>query len=303
MSDRLESDERVSPNEAFTRPENPWRFRVILYGTLLLLVAAAYAFTHYSLIPGIDPYFFDRQTVDVEILEEDGRRYLWGGDGPGQRFDISSFHLNPNHLEYALGRERIPALIAPRFTSISRAQTTLTPDDRTLVAKIGDEVKLYPISILMHHEAVNDTLGGKPILVAYCLLAELGAIYDRSYGDTTYTFGVSGYTYYDWKTWKGRSAFVLWDRETESLWWPPVGKAVSGSSIDIPMNVLDKKLWAQMTWAKAIARFPDALVLDDGQDVEIPDAWPRLKPSDIERVEGRIPRSAIAPHWGENPRL
>lgn len=303
MSGDGNQEESAGQSDAAATKTRRKRFKLIFYSGLLFLVAAAYAFTHYGLIPGLDPYFFDRQTIDAQIVEEDGRRYLWGGDGPGERFDITEFRLDPGRLEYALGRERIPALIDPQFTSVERADAWLHEDGRVLVAKVGSDVKIYPVRILKDHEAVNDTLGGRPILAAYCLLAELGAIYDRSYGDTTYTFGVSGYTYYDWKTWRGRSAFVLWDRETESLWWPPIGKAVSGPSVDVPMKVLEKDLWAQTIWSKARALYPDALVLDMNQHFEKPVDWPPSEPASIDRVKGRAPKSAIAPHWGKNARL
>ena len=124
---------------------------------------------------------------------------------------------------------------------------------------IGTEAKAYPISLLIHHEVVNDTVGGKPVFAAYCVLAKLGAIYDRQLGNHTYTFAVSGYTYADPGIWGGRDAFVLWDRDTESLWLPTIGKAVSGSMTDVPMKLVSKDQWEQTTWGKFKREHPDAL--------------------------------------------
>jgi hypothetical protein len=146
---------------------------------------------------------------------------------------------------------------------------------------------------------VNDTIAGRPIFAAYCYLAELGAVYDRRYGDHMLTFALSGYTYSDDSIWDGRDAFVLWDRDTESLWWPPVGRAVSGPLIDTPMQLLDEALWAQTTWGQARRRHPDALVLRPGQerDFEPPASWPRLDTPTGPALAGE---AGVPPRWGDN---
>lgn len=282
-------------------PNRRVALRVVMYGTLLAALPAAYVVSNYGVIPGYDPNFQKRETDNIKIIEEDGKTLLWGGENPEEHFDITEFRLEPSHLEYGLGRERFPALVRPEFQPAHEA--TLPDNARVLVAKSDDEVKVYPISLMRKYEAVNDALGDRPILAAYCVLADLGAVYDRRVGDTTYTFGVSGYTYYDAFTWSGRSAFVLWDRETESLWWPPIGKAVSGPSIDVPMRVLDHELWAQTTWGEVKDRYSNALVLTGGAAVENPAAWPRTSPPGVPRAKRGAPKSAIAPRWGENTRL
>ena len=279
------------------------RLRIAIYLGLLAFAGFVYVATHYSIFQGYDPYLIPRSTIDANIVEEDGRRFLWGGKGPDQRFDITEFRLNPKHLEYGLGRERIPALTEPKFMSAQAADGFLKEDSRVLVAKLGGEVKVYPITIMKRHEAVNDVVGGRPVLAAYCLLADLGAIYDRTVGDITYTFGVSGYTYYDWRTWRGYSAFVLWDRETESLWWPPLGKAVSGPSVDVPMKLLDRDLWAQTTWGEIRDAYPDARVLRPSQNAERTPDWPRKDPPSVERLSRPVPKNQIAPRWGRNDSL
>ena len=75
---------------------------------------------------------------------------------------------------------------------------------------------------------------------SYCVLADLGAVYSRNYNSKELTFALSGYTYYDKNIWNGLDGFVLWDRETESLWWPLVGKAVSGKLKGVNLLELNK---------------------------------------------------------------
>ncbi len=161
-----------------------------------------------------------------KFFEKDGRKYLYGGEREEQHFDITGYTLKDGQFHYGIGRERFPALLEPTFISVKEAATLWQDEDRFLLAKLGNETKAYSIKDLTHHEVVNDVIGGKPVFAAYCILADLGAMYDRVIGGKEYTFALSGYTYFDPAIWDGLDGFVMWDRETESLWWPLTGKAV-----------------------------------------------------------------------------
>lgn len=200
---------------------------------------------------------------------------------PDDGFDVSEFRLNPAGLNYGLGREAFPALIKPVMAGLDDEQVNaqLTERSRVLLVKVGADTRVYPVDYLMTHEVVNDVVGGRPIFAAFCVLADLGAVYDRQYAHHTLTFGVSGWTYHDLRReiWGGMDAFVLWDRETESLWWPPLGRAISGPLVDTPLKLLDDALWKQTTWGEVKREFPSAVVLKPGQDFERPSSWPRLE--------------------------
>ena len=114
-------------------------------------------------------------------------------------------------------------------------------------------------------------------MAVYCILADLGAIYDRTYGDKVLTFALSGYTYFDEEVWNGADGFVLWDRETESLWWPLVDKAVSGPLKGVKLLEKDKAKWEDTNWAYIKENYPNAKVLKSGQDYERPKSWDKLK--------------------------
>jgi len=234
-----------------------------------------------------------------KIVEKDGRRYLWGGRDESWNFDITNCPLDISHLHYGMGREYRPALIHPEFVSAQEADQWLKDDKRVLAVKIGGEVKAYPADLLTRHGMVNDVVGGRPILAAYCYLAELGAVYDRTSGGRTFTFGCSGYTYFDPRYWQGKDAFVLWDRETESLWWPATGNAVSGAMLGKPMRLLEKDLWSQTTWGALKSLYPKAVALTPGQTMEAPAGWPRFDPAALKELkEPAIPSDSIPPRWG-----
>lgn len=301
----------------FASPDSPRaqrRLRVMLrvvFAFLVLHFLLVYLAPEWLPITREDPFAFSAFTSpsgiapgESRVIEEDGRRYLWAGEDKQEHFDITEFRLKPQQLNYGLGREAFPALLKPEFMSAEEADQWFPQDSRVLAVKVNDQVKVYPVDLLVRHEVVNDEVGGRPIFAAYCILADLGAVYDRKIGQHTLTFAVSGYTYADSGVWDGRDAFVLWDRDTESLWWPPLGKAVSGPLIDQPMKVLESALWSQTTWGQVKSEHPRALVLKPGQDLDRPTKWPKLAttPSTTQPAAPSS-ASAIAPRWGQNTGL
>lgn len=231
-----------------------------------------------------------------KFFEKEGRQYLWGGEKEHEHFDITGYTLKDEQFHYGIGRERFPALIKPKFTTVKEADASFEADARFLILKMGETTRAYSIKDLTHHEVVNDMVEGQPVMAAYCILADLGAIYDRTISGKEFTFALSGYTYFDPEVWDGMDGFIMWDRETESLWWPLIGKAVSGKMQGTPMKVLDEKYWKQTTWGEIKANYPEADVLISGQDFARPKEWKKYTDIQIKEEKGK----AIAPRWGEN---
>ncbi len=242
-----------------------------------------------------------------ELQRRDGRIFLRAGVAPEEEFDITAFRLETDQLHYGSSRERIAALTEPQYITVAEADRWIDVDARVLLLGIGEDVRVYPLSLIRRHELVNDVVGGRPVLVAYCYLADLGAVYDRRAGGRTLTFALSSYTYADPDVWGGRDAFILWDRQTESLWWPPCGRAVSGPMIDTPLALVESELWAQTTWGLIKDSLPGARVLGPRQRLRRPvasrsagAAAPRAEP---DPPPAPLPPEAIAPRWGGNPIL
>jgi hypothetical protein len=85
-------------------------------------------------------------------------------------FDFSK-HSIPLEEILSGGPEKdgIPAILKLVFVSAARADF-LKNDDRVLAFESNGEAKACPIKILNWHEIVNDTIGGRPILITYCPL-------------------------------------------------------------------------------------------------------------------------------------
>lgn len=208
-----------------------------------------------------------------KFFDQGGKRMLYGGKDSTQHFDISNLELKAEQFHYGIGREAFPALLEPQFISVTEADSIWPDTARFLLAYSGNEVKAYAIKDLIRHEVVNDQLNGQPIMAAYCILADLGAIYHRQYGDKELTFALSGYTYFDKNIWNGLDGFVLWDRETESLWWPLIDKAVSGKLKGVQLQLMEETHWKDTQWKVIRESYPNAQVLQSGQDFERPKSW------------------------------
>lgn len=212
-----------------------------------------------------------------KFFEIDGKKMLYGGENENQHFDITDYLLKDEQFHYGIGREKFPAILKPEFISVTEANQIWADSTRFLLAQSGKEVKAYSVEDLTRHEIVNDVLNGQPIMAAYCILADLGAIYERNYGDKELTFALSGYTYYDEDVWNGLDGFILWDRETESLWWPLIGKAVSGPLKNVKLIEMDNDKWNDTTWEYIRDNYPNAKVLKSGQDFERPTEWKKIE--------------------------
>ena len=208
-----------------------------------------------------------------KFFKKNDLQMLFGGEHEKEHFNITNCELKQEQFHYGIGREVFPALLQPEFISVQEADSIWDDSARFLLAYIGKEAKAYSIKDLTHHEVVNDVLDGEPIMASYCILADLGAIYRRNYGSNELTFALSGYTYFDEKVWKGLDGFVLWDRETESLWWPLIGKAVSGPLKETTLIEMGTDKWKDVKWKYIKDNYPDAQVLRSGQDFERPTKW------------------------------
>jgi hypothetical protein len=212
-------------------------------------------------------------TIQGKYYEKDGKWWLYGGPDSATHFDASNFTLDVCKLRYGLGREHFNALREPGFDHISERHHEFNDLDRIVVLRVGSTVKLYPLSTLRVHELVNDRIGGESVMVVYCFLAELAAVYERTYCGKVYTFGVSGYTYLDQRIQNGLESFVLWDRETESLWWPITDRGISGEWAGGRLHRYNGAQWEERRWSEIRDLYPNALVLKRNQYEDPPESW------------------------------
>lgn len=194
--------------------------------------------------------------------EVDDQTFLWGGQDTATHFEITDWTLNSCNLKKGLGREAFYALTDPDYELLSETSVNYPDTSRAVIVSFENTVKVYPYQILRRHETVNEVVDGEPIAVVYCFLADLASVYTREYCGRTLTFAVSGFTYQDPNAYDAKESFILWDRNSESLWWPISDKAVSGAYKDESMVKYNRGRWGVSTFKDIRNRYPDALVLE-----------------------------------------
>jgi uncharacterized protein DUF3179 len=165
-------------------------------------------------------------------------------------FDVSK-NLIPKDEILAGGpsRDGIPAILKPKFETAKEA-SWLKDEDLITGSDYSGVQKAYPLRILVWHEAVNDEIGGIPVLVSYCPLCGSTVVFRRDIRGKTFTFGISGLLY--------QSDVLFYDHQTESLWSQLEMKAVTGEMIGTKLEIFPSVL---ATWKEWKGEHPNTLVL------------------------------------------
>jgi len=134
----------------------------------------------------------------------------------------------------------IPAIDRPVFVPPSAADGWLTPMEPVLAIEIAGDARAYPLQILMWHEVVNDTVGGRPVAATYCPLCNSGLVFRRVVDGVTLDFGTSGKLY--------KSDLVMYDRQSHSLWSQIEGRAIVGERAGTRLALVPANTIAYGDW-------------------------------------------------------
>lgn len=137
----------------------------------------------------------------------------------------------------------IPSIDSPRFIPVDDADKFLQDSDKVVGININNDIRAYPLQILVWHEIVNDNVGGIPVAVTYCPLCFANQIFSRTINNTVVQFGTSGKLY--------NSNLVMYDRTSKSLWSQALGEGIvgkyAGVKLDrIPFDLAYWKDWKQL---------------------------------------------------------
>jgi hypothetical protein len=138
----------------------------------------------------------------------------------------------------------IPSIDNPNFISVQEADEILEDPELVVGLNINEDIRAYPLQILVWHEIVNDIVGGVPVAITYCPLCFTNQIFNRTLEDGNIVeFGTSGKLY--------NSNLVLYDRTSDSLWSQAlaqgiVGKYAGANLQRIPFDVANWKEWKEL---------------------------------------------------------
>lgn len=147
-------------------------------------------------------------------------------------------------------RDQIRSVDEPGFVEPGEA-TWVAPENPVLGVEIDGEARVYPVHLLEFHQIVNDEVGGEPVAVTLDPLTGTPRVYKRRVGDRTLTFGVSGLIH--------NASFLMFDRETESLWLHFTGRAIDGPLAGRQLEGIRVR---QEPFGRWLERAPQSLVLE-----------------------------------------
>ena len=249
------------------------RYTLVIISVLLLACSKQEVSISKTVVSDI---CFESAFKDGRVFYEGDSLYLIGSRSQDWKFDITGWSLNMCNISNGIGRENFPALIKPEYVSIGSEKGVYDTSERCIVMFTEGSPKIYPIILMRSHEVINDVNKGSPVVIVYCVLADFPAVYSRTFCGKELTFAPSGYTYHDINVDDDLRAFVLWDRETESLWWPLIDESVSGPMQGEAMNKKSPNVWKMSTWGEVEKVYPNAKVLKSRQSMPIPTNWPHF---------------------------
>ena len=131
----------------------------------------------------------------------------------------------------------------------------LEPDDTVCGVLLGEHARAYPWFVLANYHAVNDHIGGTPVIVNLCEACNGGAAFLADVAGTTLDFRPFGLKNGTW--------YAI-DFQTGSYWYPFVGKAFDGP---LKGTKLERIRLYFSTWREWVRDHPNTTVVLSSDEV------------------------------------
>ena len=111
------------------------------------------------------------------------------------------------------------------------------------------EAKAYPIRFMVYHHQVQDTVGGKPVMVTYCSVCRTGRVFEPVVNGHNEKFRLVGMDHFN----------AMFEDATTKTWWrQSTGEAIAGP---LKGEVLPEVTSVQLTIRKWFELYPEAWVM------------------------------------------
>jgi hypothetical protein len=106
-----------------------------------------------------------------------------------------------------------------QFVLVSADKNKVDSNRLVIGVSINGEAKAYPIQFMGYHHHVQDTVGGKPIMVTYCTVCRTGRVFEPIVNGKHEKFRLVGMDHFN---------AMLEDATTKSWWRQVNGEAIAG---------------------------------------------------------------------------
>lgn len=108
----------------------------------------------------------------------------------------------------------------PKKKLLVNASENKVDSNRLVIGVVNNgEAKAYPIQFLGYHHQVQDTVGGKPVIVTYCTVCRTGRVFEPSVNSKHEKFRLVGMDHFN----------AMFEDATTKSWWRQVnGEAITG---------------------------------------------------------------------------
>lgn len=108
----------------------------------------------------------------------------------------------------------------PKQLLLVNAASNKVDSNRLVIGvSINGEAKAYPIRFLGYHHHIQDTVGGKPIMITYCTVCRTGRVFEPIVNGKKEKFRLVGMDHFN---------AMLEDATTKSWWRQVTGEAITG---------------------------------------------------------------------------
>lgn len=140
----------------------------------------------------------------------------------------------------------------PKQLLLVNAQSNKVDSNRLVLGvSVNGEAKAYPIRFLGYHHHIQDTVGGKPIMVTYCTVCRTGRIFEPIVNGKKEKFRLVGMDHFN---------AMLEDATTKSWWRQVTGEAIAGK---LKGQQLPEVFSTQTSLAEWLQLNPSSLIMQE----------------------------------------
>jgi hypothetical protein len=122
---------------------------------------------------------------------------------------MANFKMAADHMFYQ----------PTKLLMVDAAENKVDTGRLVIGVALNGEAKAYPIRFLGFHHQVQDTIGGKPVIVTYCTVCRTGRVFEPIVNGKYEKFRLVGMDHFN---------AMFEDRTTKSWWRQVTGEAITG---------------------------------------------------------------------------